>query len=108
MATVEITFERGLRIWWSYTWRTFVLLAPVVILMLYLLPGAPTTAPPAGDGAHPGDPMTGPAVNPLMLMVIMAANIILQVQALRWMLKTRWREFRLEAVAASEDSTAGQ
>ena len=99
MATVEITFERALRIWWSYTWRTIVLLAPIVILMLYVLPAAPVAGPEGAAPAASADPMAESQVNPLLLIVILVVNIAMQVQALRWMLKTKWRDFRLQAVS---------
>lgn len=101
MATVEITFERGLRIWWSYTWRALVLLFPVLFLGVMLgLPG--TYSPDAANtaaAAAAADPMAEPTVNPFLMMLFLAVNLVMQVQALRWTLKTRWRDFHLQAVA---------
>lgn len=100
MPDIEITLGRGFKIWWSYVWRVFVLLMPVMVLVIPLLlwvipfptPGQPT-------------PQISPAQLPAMMgkmfgvwLVMMALNILLQVQAMRWMLKTQWRDFRLKAV----------
>jgi hypothetical protein len=94
--TVEMTFGRALKVWWSYAWRTFVLLFPVMMvampLMFVLMPHP-----------HPGekpDPSQIRAAMPrffVIWLVMMAANVLVQVQAMRWMLRTKWSDFRLAA-----------
>lgn len=78
-----------------------MLFIPASLLMLPLMfwiipfptPGQPT-------------PQIQPAQLPAMMgkmflvwLVMMALSVLLQVQAMRWMLKTQWRDFRLKAVA---------
>lgn len=100
MADIEITYGRALKVWWSYLWRAFVLFMPasllILPLMFWIVP-FPTLGQPT--------PQIEPAQLPAMMgkmflvwLVIMALSVLLQVQAMRWMLKTRWREFRLKAV----------
>ena len=101
---VDISWFRAFKIWWSYSWRAFVLcllvLIPVEIVMFaymksHLLPG---------PGA-PHDPTAALGVARMMAVVwpiVMAVMIALQAQAMRWTLnKARWSDFRI-AVMPSE------
>jgi hypothetical protein len=106
MATVEITFERALRIWWSYTWRTLALVFPLMFLVTFFLPVTPLPAP-GGAATGGADPMNAPQGNPLMLLFIMGIVVVLHIQAFRWMLKTKWREFHLEAVPNQAEANEG-
>ena len=60
MATIEVSFGRALKIWWSFLWRATVLMTPVmavaVILSMALLP-IPKPGQPPGmlqPGQFPG------------------------------------------------------
>lgn len=98
MADVSITSGRAFKIWWSYLWRAFVLFIPASVLILplmfWILP-FPTLGQPT--------PQIQPAQLPAMMgkmfgvwLDMMVLNVLLQVQAMRWMLKTQWRDFRLK------------
>ena len=96
MSTIEITFMRALKVWWSFIWRGYVLLLPVGIVMgvaMFWMMPFPT---------HPG-PM-GPDQAKLMIgkgsvfwIVMMVLMVVVQTFAMRWMLKTRWSDFTLVA-----------
>ena len=93
----EVTYGRALKIWWSYLWRAMVLMIPVMIVAMVISisilpfpkPGQPAPA------FQPG--MFGKAF--IVWLLIMTLNIAVQVQAMRWMLKTKWSGFRLQAIA---------
>lgn len=98
MPAVQITFSRALKIWWSFAWRAGVLLFPAMLVLdaafFFVLPFPKLGQPP--DPSH----MPG-----FMLrifgawIVVMGVTVLLQAQAMRWMLGTRWADFRLEAVS---------
>jgi hypothetical protein len=99
MTTVEMTYQRSVKVWWSYTWRLLLLLIPVsvvlvvanLLLMLWIAP-LPPRAVPLPHMMH--SVKTLYAVVPFGLLVAACAQII----ALRWALRVRWSEFRLDAV----------
>ena len=100
MADIVITYGRAFKIWWSYLWRAFVLFIPasllILPLMFWILP-----FPTAGQPTPQMHPAELPALMGKMFgvwLVMMVLNVLLQVQAMRWMLKTQWRDFRLKAV----------
>jgi threonine/homoserine/homoserine lactone efflux protein len=96
MQPVELTFGRAFKVWWSYAWRAFVLGIPVAVVMMIvwfvlLMPYFP----------HPGqrpDPALMQAAMgrfSVLWFVFMFLYIVIQVLAMRWMLKTKWSDFRL-------------
>ena len=95
MATVDISYSKALKIWWSYIWRMAVLLAPAAIVawstMLWFLP-----LPRPGQPVQVWEPSARVAAVFTLWLCLMAASVLLQVQAMRWMLKTKWRDFRLQ------------
>lgn len=98
MPVVEITYSRALRIWWSFAWRACVLLLPVMLILDIVL----VLIMPLAKLGQPPDPHHIPGFMLRIFAVwatVMAANILLQAQAMRWMLKTRWAGFRLEAIS---------
>jgi hypothetical protein len=101
MDVVEVTFRRALQIWWSYVWRAFVLAIPLMMvttpLMFVILPFPKPGQPNAmlAPEQIPGLMAKGMGIWAIM----MALNIIAQVFAMRWMLKTKWRDFKLQAVS---------
>ncbi len=97
MSTVEITFARALKIWWSYVWRSCVLMLPVMvvldIVMFFVIPFPQ-------PGQPPSEQLPEFAVRGLLIWLPgMIAYVLLQAQAMRWMLKTRWSAFRIEVIA---------
>ena len=98
MASVEITFSRALKIWWSYTWRAFVLLIPLIVVldiaMYFVMP-----FPRPGQPFNPDRVSTMMRFGMLIWVPGMIASLALQAQAMRWTLKTRWSGFRLQAVS---------
>jgi hypothetical protein len=96
MQTIEITFGRAVKVWWSYAWRSCVLFIPVAIvvwpLMFFVIP-----RPHPGEHLDPGQLHTTMHKFFFVWLFTMAITLLVQVQAMRWMLKTRWRDFRLMA-----------
>jgi hypothetical protein len=97
---VEVTFVRALKIWWSFAWRALVLWLPVGLLMAismhWLLP-----LPHPGQPNVPLSPSQVPgfmARGMILWVVLMCVAIVAQTVAIRWMLKVRWSDFRLQAV----------
>jgi Na+-driven multidrug efflux pump len=101
MDVVDVTFRRALQIWWSYVWRAFVLVIPIMLVTMPLLfvimplpkPGQPNAALPLDQVPALMARATG------LWVIMMSLNVIAQVFAMRWMLKTKWRDFRLQAVS---------
>lgn len=93
-----MTYGRAFKVWWSYFWRAFVLgiLVSVVLvpLMIMMMPHVAH-----GERLDPGQMHSALARFALLWPLIIVVNVLLQVQAMRWMLKTRWSDFRLAAMA---------
>jgi hypothetical protein len=90
MPSVELTFGRAFKVWWSYSWRVSVLMIPVTFAAA-LLAAAVVRGPPRPEhnassvGAASG-----------VWLIITIGSVLAQAQAMRWMLKTRWSDFRLD------------
>jgi len=93
-----MTYGRAFKVWWSYFWRAPVLSLLVscvtVPLMIMLMPHVAHGQRLASDQLH-----SAVARFALLWPLIIIVNVLLQVQAIRWMLKTRWSDFRLTATA---------
>jgi hypothetical protein len=95
-----VTYGRALKIWWSYIWRAIVLMIPVMMVAMIITvwffpfpkPGDATVVRP---DQIPG--LMGKAF--VLWLFLMVLNIAAQVQAIRWMLKTKWSNFRLQVVS---------
>lgn len=91
---IEMTYGRAFKVWWSYFWRAFLLSVVVscvtVPLMIMLMPHAAH-----GERLAPEQLRSALARFALLWPLIIIVNVLLQVQAMRWMLKTRWSDFRL-------------
>jgi hypothetical protein len=105
MQSVEITFGRALKVWWSYVWRAMVLTIPVYFVLLafmvsFMLPSM----------SHPGtkpDPAQFQAMMgkfSFVWLVMMVASLLVQILAMRWMLKTKWSDFRLQPTSDGLDT----
>ena len=99
MEEVEVTWLRGLKFWWSFTWRAMVLTMLVVfpleiLAFVFLFPHMPKAVP-----GQPPDLSAMKYMGLIMLVVwpIMMATVIgMQVQGMRWMLKSaKWSDFRV-------------
>jgi hypothetical protein len=99
MTTVDITFARALKIWWSYVWRVAVLWIPLGFALAFSMflvlphprPGQPFPLTPAQIPGFMGRIS-------ILWLVMMALAVTVQTFAMRWMLKTRWSDFRLMPV----------
>jgi hypothetical protein len=101
---IEITFLRAAKVWWSFIWRAWILMLPLGLLffpLMYLVVTIP----------HPGSPP--PALRPdqmpgfiakffVLWIVMMGGMVCVQTLAIRWMLKTKWSDFKLVAVPIDE------
>jgi hypothetical protein len=96
MQTVEITFARAVKVWWSFVWRSAVLGIPVAFvalpLMFFVFPH-----PPPGGRLSPADFQSLAGKFFFVWLIIMVASILVHIQAMRWMLRTKWSDFRLTA-----------
>jgi len=91
----DITWLRALKIWWSFSWRAFVLMLLVMVpLEAVFFWYAMSNLPKAGG--NPADAMRMAGTMAAIWPIFMAALIALQAQAMRWMLnKARWSDFRV-------------
>jgi hypothetical protein len=107
MTTVNITFLRALKFWWSFTWRTLVISFPIYVLGMYRLfvwlAPFPTRVNPQAHAAlaSPHSAQILAVVWPVVTVV----SIIIQIVAVRWALTTRWSDFRLQAVSDDQATT---
>jgi uncharacterized membrane protein len=101
VSATDVTFGRALKIWWSFVWRAMVLMLPVMIVAMVIavsilpFPKAGQPAPVLRPDQIPG--MTGKMFGLWLFMMVF--YIAAQVQAVRWMLKTKWSDFRSQAVS---------
>ena len=105
MNSTDVTYGRALKIWWSYAWRTVVLLLPVMFLTMIIMFSVMSSIMPFPKPGEPPTPIHPDQVAGMMgkmsflWLVMMALNITAQVLAMRWMLKTKWSNFRLQVVS---------
>jgi heme/copper-type cytochrome/quinol oxidase subunit 2 len=97
MEQAKVTWPQGLKIWWSYSWRAFVLLLLVMIpleaIMFWFIM---SHLPKPGTNATPETAARMAGMMAIVWPVAMAVMIALQVQAMLWMLKSaRWSDFRV-------------
>jgi hypothetical protein len=96
----DVTFGRALKIWWSFVWRAILLMIPIMIVSMVVMvsifpfPKQGQPAPVLRPDQIAG--MTGKMFGLWLFMMVF--QIAAQVQAVRWMLKTKWSNFRLQVV----------
>jgi zona occludens toxin (predicted ATPase) len=96
MGPVDITWLRALKIWWSYSWRAFVLMLLVMVPLEIVMFSYMMHHFPQRGAASPADAMRMAGTMAAVWPIFMAALIALQAQAMRWMLnKARWSDFRV-------------
>jgi hypothetical protein len=97
MDQVEITLQRALKIWWSFTWRSMLLfLAVMVPLEIILFVFLFRNFPPHGQQPGPGRAVKYGLLMLVAWPALMAVMIALQAQGMRWMLKSaQWSDFRV-------------
>lgn len=101
MTGIDVTFGKALKIWWSYIWRAILLMLPVMIVAM-LIAVSILPFPKPGQPASAIRPDQVPGMMSKMFglwLFMMVLYIGAQVQAVRWMLKTKWSDFRLQAVS---------
>jgi uncharacterized membrane protein len=98
---IDVTFGRAMKIWWSYVWRAILLMLPVMIVAMVIAISI-LPFPKAGQPVPTFRPEQIPGMTSKMFglwLFMMVFYIAAQVQAMRWMLKTKWSDFRLQAVS---------
>jgi hypothetical protein len=97
MEQVEITWQRSLKVWWSYSWRVFVLMLVVIVpLDIIMFSLVLTRIPKPGVQSDPAETMKAFRAMAILWPIFMAAMVAAQVLAMRWMLRgARWSDFRL-------------
>jgi heme/copper-type cytochrome/quinol oxidase subunit 2 len=97
MEQVEITWQRALKVWWSYSWRALILIFAVMlpieaIFMFFIV----KHMPPPGQPMDPQQGMRWASTMMVLWPLLMALLIALQVAGMRWALRSaRWSDFRL-------------
>jgi hypothetical protein len=92
---VDLTWFRAFKIWWSFSWRAFVLLMLVMVPMEIVFAGY-MMRHLLKPGSNPAEVARMAAAMALVWPIIMAVMVALQAQAMRWMLnKARWSDFRV-------------
>jgi hypothetical protein len=97
MDSTDLTLGQSLKVWWSFIWRTWVLTLaiglPLQLLMMFtFLKDFPpvNSHPDPATLAHAGKSLV------LYVPITIALTLLIQAQAMRWMLrKARWSDFRL-------------
>jgi len=101
---MEITFVRSLKIWWGFSWRAWVLMFPLAIIifpMMYLI----IPFPKPGEPPKPMNPGSIPEFGTKMFLiwlVMMGGMVTMQTLAMKSLLKTKWSDFKLAVVSNSE------
>jgi len=100
MKTVDLTFLRALKFWWSFTWRTVVISFPIYVIGMYRL--FVWIAPfPSRDNLQPHASLSAlhdAHFLAVLWPIVAIVSIVIQIFAVRWALTARWSDFRLQAV----------
>lgn len=101
---MEITFLRSIKVWWSFAWRAWILMFPVAMLvmpiMFFIMP-----FPKPGEPPKPMDPNSIPGFAGkffLIWVLMMGGMVVMQSLAMKWLLKTKWSDFKLVIVPNDE------
>lgn len=102
MPVLEVTLARAAKIWWSILWRTWVLLIipwTALVAVMFRAFSRYMTPPPPGAPAAAFGASHVPHLPRWLWLLSMIIFIAIQIFALRWALKARWSDFRLQAVS---------
>lgn len=95
MNRIELTMVQALKILWSFFWRSWILMMPIMILVMFALRFI-LSFPKPGE---PPDLKQMPLIF-VMWAAMMIVSVVSQGFALRWALKARWSDFRIISVKA--------
>jgi hypothetical protein len=102
MELLQQSFRRCLAIWWSFTWRAFVLWIPVMFVVFVSM----FTIMPFPEPGRPPDPALFRRMMlfmPIMWLVLMGGLVVTQTYAMQWMLKTqKWRDYFVALIPADD------
>ena len=104
---VKITFTKALKVWWSYIWRSMVVMfpaLPIVPIFMFatgLMPIPKPGMPPVNLADIPGF-FSKMAV---IWVVMMVVAVCAQSLAMMWMLRTKWSDFKLIAVPPQDGTS---
>lgn len=96
MNQIDLTIKQTLKILWSFLWRGWLLMMPIMVLMMLIMRFM-ITFPKPGDPPVPPDLKQMPFFFAIWLLM-MVGWIVSQGFALRWALKTKWSDFRIVPV----------
>ncbi len=110
MDTLEPTFGRSFKVWWSLAWRGFLMTLAIVVptelaLGALLFPFLPDLS----SGQLPEAGRLGHALSAMALAwpIVMVATLLAQVLAVRWLLRSgRWSDFRLLLVSDAAETAS--
>lgn len=110
-----MTLMQAFKVWWSYSWRSSILVIPLAIIMtLWSLAGLFSTVENmVQSGQSPSnlniDQLTRLASGGVTMWVLsLVLTAVIQVFAMRWTLNSRWSDFRLKAVPPEADNSSPQ
>lgn len=100
MQPVELTYMRALKVWWSFLWRTWLLMIPVMIvsvLVMFLIFWL-TGSFEAFRNPEAGKAPFGLGAMALMYAVFLPLMLLLQAFTMQLALKVKWSDFQLVPV----------
>jgi hypothetical protein len=105
-----MTFMQALKVWWSYSWRSSILVFPLAIIMTAIsLAGLISTAQRVLQSGQSLSSLNIDQLSHLvsggfsMWILSMVLTAVIQIFAMRWTLNSRWSDFRLKAVPPDAD-----
>lgn len=101
MQEVDITFVRAIKILWSWMWRAFVLTMPAALVMVLIFDFF-NIVPKPGQRPEEMQKIFSGGKFFLVWIGTMTAFMSCYILAMRWMLKTKWSDFKLIAVPPDE------
>ena len=103
---MEVTFSRAFKIWWGFMWRAWILTMPLTALiapiMFLVIPFPKPGEPPKPMDANSIPGFVGKFF--LIWILMMAGMVVMQSLAMRWVLKTKWSDFKVVLVPSAEQN----
>lgn len=104
MKTIELNLKQSCKLLWSFLWRSWVLMIPVMLIswlcmFLFLFKGF--------HFPQPGQPPQPPDIKafPVMFLIwafMMIVGVTLQALAMKWALNAKWSDFKILVVSKKE------